>query len=142
MNKLEDCAFCDQESLNWRSIRTGELFISFVSRPWFREGHCLVVPTRHITEVSGLTVEEGGHIMQELGRLSNLLDQGFGSGLMQKFQPTQAENGIKVNHLHFHVFPRTDYEANLFPVPSPNSFEGFVTPSEQQMIDIATKLRG
>ncbi len=114
--------------------------MSFVSRPWFREGQCLVVPTRHITTLAELTVEEAVVIMGELGRLSMLLDDGFGTGVMQKYQPLQADNGIKVSHLHFHVFPRTEDEA-LFPVPEPNSFAGFIMPPEDTVKALVEGLR-
>lgn len=74
--------------------------------------------------------------MGEIGRLSSLVDKGFGTGVMQKYQPTQAENGIKVNHLHFHVFPRVENETGLFPVPIPNDFSGFTPPSRQQIKEL------
>jgi diadenosine tetraphosphate (Ap4A) HIT family hydrolase len=141
MANIEDCAFCDRPTLEWRTIRSEELFTSFVSRPWFREGQSLVIPNRHLVNTSELSPEEGAAIMGELGRLSLKLDEGFGSGIMQKYQPLQAENGIKVTHLHFHIFPRLANEAGLFPVPQPNTFDGFTVPSEDEVIAIAEALK-
>lgn len=137
----ENCNFCDRTSLESRIIRSDELFTSVVSRPWFRAGQCLVIPNRHITTPVELEREEGAAIMSELGRLSLALDVGFGTGIMQKFQPQQSENGIKMNHLHFHVFPRVEHETGLFPVPEPNTFEGFSTPSDEEVAVIIEKLR-
>jgi diadenosine tetraphosphate (Ap4A) HIT family hydrolase len=105
MTNPENCAFCDRPNLEWRTIRAEDLFTSFVSQPWFRAGHCLVIPNRHITTPDELEPKEAAGIMGELGRLSHRLNKGFGSGIMQKYQPLQTENGIKVHHLHFHVFP-------------------------------------
>lgn len=79
--------------------------------------------------------------MSELGRLSMALDEGYGSGIMQKYQPTQGENGIKMSHLHMHVFPRLENEADLFPVPDPNSFAGFSTPNDHEIIELASRLK-
>lgn len=141
MAKIEDCVFCDRPSLGWRTIRSEELFTSFVSRPWFRSGQCLVVPNRHLVNPSELSPEGGTANMGELGRLSLKLDKGSGTGIMQKYQPLQAENGIKVNHLHFHVFPRIEDETELFPVPQPNTFDWFVTPSADEVIAVAEALR-
>jgi diadenosine tetraphosphate (Ap4A) HIT family hydrolase len=135
------CAFCDAASLEWRTIRSGELFLSFVSTPWFRPGQCLVIPNRHVAAPHELTREEGAEIMQELGRLGLALDNGFGTGIMEKFMPQQAENGIKMNHLHYHVFPRQAEEDNLFPTPEPNSFEGFVMPTDDEVRALAEALR-
>jgi diadenosine tetraphosphate (Ap4A) HIT family hydrolase len=141
MVNVKDCAFCDRPNLEWRTIRSEELFTSFVSRPWFRKGHCLVIPNRHVVNPAELSPEESVAIMGELGRLSLKLDKGFGTGMMQKYQPLQAENGIKVNHLHFHVFPRIKNEPGLFPVPQPNTFDGFSVPSDDEVTAIAEALK-
>lgn len=141
MNKVKDCTFCDKHSLNWRMIASDEVMTSFVSSPRFREGQCLVIPNRHIEHVTQLHEVEASSIMIELGRLAVKLDKGFGSGIMQKYQPLQTENGIKVDHLHFHVFPRIEDEASLFPVPEPNNFDAFVRVSTDEIIELAESLR-
>lgn len=141
MENSKDCAFCDRSSLAWRTIRSGELFTSFVSRPWFRRGQCLVIPNRHVVNPGELSLEEGAAVMAELSRPSLKLDEGFGTGIMQKYQPLQVENGIKVNHLHFHVFPRAENEVGLFPIPEPNTFDGFVTPSDDEVRALAKALK-
>jgi diadenosine tetraphosphate (Ap4A) HIT family hydrolase len=144
MPKHELCPFCHRSELRWRTIRDDTLFASAVSEPWFRPGHCLVVPVRHITTVAGLNDSEMVAIMTELGRLSSLLDEGYGAGVMQKYQPGQVENGIKVSHLHWHVFPRQErdeQESVLFPVPRPNNFGGFLTPPEAEVLDWVQRLK-
>jgi diadenosine tetraphosphate (Ap4A) HIT family hydrolase len=141
MTSIENCAFCDPEAMAWRTIRSQELFTSFVSKPWFRAGQCLVIPNRHVVTVGELSSEEGAAVMGELGRLSIALDRGHGSGVMQKYQPTQAENGVKMNHLHFHVFPRIEDETGIFPVPEPNDFDGFIQPNDAEVLELAAKLK-
>jgi diadenosine tetraphosphate (Ap4A) HIT family hydrolase len=142
MPSKDTCPFCDRPNLASRTIRSQQAFSSFVSDPWFRAGQCLVIPNRHVTTLADLTAQEGAAIMTELGRLSDRLDTGYGYGIMQKYQPRQPDNGIKVSHLHFHVFPRFDYEAKLlFPVPEPNSFDGFSRPSDEEVAALVQKLR-
>lgn len=141
MSSVNECAFCTPEQLDWRTITSDSFMRSFVSNPQFRPEQCLVIPNRHITEVGQLMQAEGAAIMHELGRLSTLLDRGFGTGIMQKFQPLQPDNGIKVSHLHFHVFPRIEEEVGLFPVPVPNTFEGFVQAAEEDIVNFAESLR-
>lgn len=114
---------------------------SFVSRPWFRNGHCLVIPNRHIVTLAELEDTESAAILAEVGRLAVALDKGYGTGMMQKYQPLQDENGIKVNHLHVHVFPRNESETMLFPVPEPNTFDGFSLPSNTEVGELAQQLR-
>ena len=115
--------------------------MSFASVPQFRPGHVLVVPRRHIESASELLPEESAALMAEIGRLSALLDEGFGYGMMQKFQPTQAENGIKMNHMHVHLFPRQEHEAQLFPTPTPNNFDGFYQPDPAATAALVEHLR-
>jgi len=85
----ENCPFCNKENLMSRTIREDEWCISVISSPWFRTGHCLVIPRRHLTTIDELNGNEIGAIMKELGRLARHLDQGYGSGIMQKV-PTIA----------------------------------------------------
>jgi diadenosine tetraphosphate (Ap4A) HIT family hydrolase len=100
-----------------------------------------VIPARHITKPIELTEEEAREVMLELGRLSLLLDNGFGTGIMQKYQPLQVQNHVKVDHLHFHVFPRKEHETGLFPVPEPNRFDGYFIPSDMEIINLIHKLK-
>ncbi len=117
------------------------LFLTIVSDPSFRRGYCLVVPRRHVTTPGELTPDEAGTIMLELGRLSAALDEGYGTGIMQKYQPLQTENGIKVSHLHFHVFPRLEHESGLFPTPEPNDFSGFSPTPRSEIARLIELLR-
>lgn len=143
MNIENSCAFCsiDQEQESERIIQINDIFASFVSNPSFRDGQCLVVPRRHVTQIHELNPDEAATIMGEIGRIGMLLDQGFGTGVMQKHQPTQPENGIKVSHLHFHVFPRQEEEPGLFPVPEPNTFDGFSHLPTEEVARTAASLR-
>jgi histidine triad (HIT) family protein len=136
----DDCRFCARE-FEARILFECEYVVSFVSRPWFRQYHCLVIPKRHVVTATELTEVEGSEIMKEIGRLSAALNTGHGTGVMQKYQPLQTENGIKVNHLHFHIFPRFEAENELFPVPTPNSFDGFSLPSNEEIQATITKAK-
>lgn len=138
---LDSCVFCSRGKLQQEIIRSNDLCTSLVSRPWFRSGQCLVIPNRHIVTVEELEPHESSAIMAELGRLGALLNEGFGSGIMQKYQPLQRENGIKVNHLHFHIIPRHEHEHGLFPVPEPNDFAGFSHPTDEEVAALVQKLR-
>lgn len=140
---INSCDFCNIGIFEGegRLIQEHELFFSVVSWPNFRIGQCLVVPRRHTETPQELTAEEGGAIIMELGRLGTLVDQGYGTGILQKYQPTQPENGIKMNHLHFHTFPRIENEPGLFPVPEPNSFDGFFKPDLLDIQKLAQELR-
>lgn len=141
MSELNICDFCNPEEMEWRTVRKATSSRSFVSNPSFRSGQCLVVPDRHVTTLEELNESEASEIMLEIGRLAGILDKGYGSGVMQKYQPKQAENGIKVNHLHFHVFPRIEDETGLFPVPDPNTFDGFTKIDRDDVLKMVESLK-
>ena len=141
MSNEEYCDWCSGHDLEWRTINKSNLIRSFVSKPWFRVGHCLVIPMRHLSSIDDLREDEAANLMLELGRLSKLLDQGFGVGVMQKYMPMQAENSVKMNHLHFHVFPRQKEEQGLFPTPYPNSFESFYIPDTKNVSELVEQLK-
>jgi diadenosine tetraphosphate (Ap4A) HIT family hydrolase len=146
---VEKCVFCDTDNLEWRIIRSEELCYSVVSVPQFRPGHVLVVPrkgpddARHATTRAEVGYHQGAQMYREVGRLQLLLDQGYGHGTMQKFQPTQRDNHVKQSHLHEHVFPRQPDEQMLFPVPEPNTldFDGFYVPTNEEVMMLAESLR-
>jgi diadenosine tetraphosphate (Ap4A) HIT family hydrolase len=141
MSQYPDCDWCAENDLEWRTTKQTKYIRSFVSKPWFRDGHCLVIPMRHISEVGELSGEEAVEIMAELGRLGRLLDKGYGTGIMQKYMPLQKENGVKMNHLHFHVFPREEEEEGLFPTPYPNEFKSFYQPDKDEVNELIKSLR-
>lgn len=139
---MNTCDFCHPTlEMNSRTVRETEHAFSLVSNPSWRDGQTLVVPKRHITEVGELDDKESVEVLRELGRLAKLLDEGYGYGIAQKYQPTQEENGIKMNHLHFHVFPRFENEKALFPVPEPNDFNGFHKLDEARVVQMAERLK-
>lgn len=133
---VAECRFCNLKGQESRIIKTSEYMISLVPKHSFRNRHCLVIPRRHVTQINQLSNEDSSEIIQEIGRLTDLVDLGFGSGVMQKYQPLQKENGIKMNHIHFHVFPRLQDDNALFPVPEPNTFEGLRETSSEDLSNL------
>jgi diadenosine tetraphosphate (Ap4A) HIT family hydrolase/ADP-ribose pyrophosphatase YjhB (NUDIX family) len=136
-----NCVFCNPSKLSDKIIFQDNLILSFVPEPRAVEDAILVIPRRHVERIAELTDDESTAIMREVGRIGETLDNGSGSGLMQKFQPLQEENGIKVNHLHFHVFPRAKGEKKLFPVPDPNDFSGMKPVSKDEVSRLINLLR-
>ncbi len=137
------CPFCAVDDLQWRIIRQREHCYSMVSSSWFRPGHCLVIPRSCITTLDQLSLEQAAELLHEVGQIGAKLDDGYGYGVMLKYQPGQPDNHIKQSHLHFHVFPRwpEDEEPALFPVPVPNNFDGFFYPTLTEVQELIYRLR-
>ncbi|USN97048.1 MAG: HIT domain-containing protein [Candidatus Nomurabacteria bacterium] len=131
--KKPDCAFCQpDDSMKNLIVNRGDGFISFFSKPRFRRNHLLVVPDEHYTVASKMGAALLGRIVYEAESLADVVDFGYGSVVTQKSQPLQKENGIKMDHVHFHVWPRTKQdEKNGVVIPAPQSFDDFFIPSNE-----------
>lgn len=125
--KRDNCTFCHHDdNLKNRIIEQTRDFTAFMSNPRFRQNHLIVVPSGHYETIYDAPEKTLGKIMGEVGLLLNSIDEGYGTMMVQKFQPLQAENGIKMNHLHFHAWPRTfEDEMNGVLMPAPQSFDDF-----------------
>ncbi len=133
--ELPNCAFCDHQSIEDRVIRIVNTCLSLASSPWYRPDHALVIPKRHIEHVFELSDKERDEYYQEIGRLARrMADPNYpnsvGYQIMVKNQPDQPENGIKMNHLHTHVFPR-QLDDEL--IAGPRSFADMYPPSLQDI---------
>ena len=139
------CNFCHpDEMLQNRIFNQTDDFYSFASEPRFRRNHLLVVPADHYESMDQIPERVLGKIMGEAAILASLVDYGNGTMIIQKFQPLQKENGIKMNHLHVHVWPRTkEDEQNNVLMPAPQSFNDFNSSldSDELSEDIARNTR-
>lgn len=70
----------------------------------------MVVPRRHVESPAELRAEELQEIFEEIGRLEQImLESGLATGcdIRQNYRPFLEQSRTKVDHLHFHVLPRT-----------------------------------
>lgn len=127
------CVFDDPLNFKGRIIHLGKTCFSVLSSPHFRDHHALVIPVRHAEHRHDLTEEEDTEYSQHVNFLTRRLAQlGLGYHTLVKHQPDQPENGIKMNHLHTHVFPRRPGDP-LVATPEPNEFEGMIYPTLEQL---------
>jgi len=105
MKKI-DCPFCN---LNERVLKENELAQVFLSNPRKVPGHFLVTPKRHVEKPWELTPEE----LQAVFELIFFVEQkiigklGEGANVRQNYLPFVKQGQVKVNHVHFHVIPRS-----------------------------------
>lgn len=141
MAEKNDCPFCIPA--NRVVIRSGKLFTSLLSNPSLRKGHALVVPTRHVETPMELQADEIAAIFAEIQRLQSLiLNNGFGRGCdtWQKYQPFVPQGRVKVDHVHFHVLPRTPQD-RLFMTPEENQWDVFISLSDKEINEVLEVLR-
>lgn len=110
MSSIETCPFCGIEDREGRIINSNELMLSFLSNPRLVEGHGLVVPRRHVEDPRDLTDEEILAIFAEIKRIeTKMVESGMCTGcdIRQHFRPFLTQGRLKVDHVHFHILPRT-----------------------------------
>jgi ATP adenylyltransferase len=121
--KPSDCVFCKVQRGNSRSgnliLRKSKHVFVIMNKYPYANGHLMVIPNRHISDLTELTSIEHVEVTQLL-RLSlkilkkHLKAQGFNIGMNLG---EAAGAGIK-DHLHYHIVPRWKGDHNFMPVIS------------------------
>lgn len=121
MSKPEECPFCN---LDGRVLIENEHANLFPSNPRKVEGHILVTPKRHVEVAWELEAEEQLAIFGLISLAQQRLVEKYGAGcdVRQNYRPFMKQGRIKVDHVHYHVYPRTN-EDNLY-----RQVEQFETP--------------
>jgi len=114
------CVFCNAQNGSdeeHRIISRGTTCFIIMNLYPYNSGHIMVVPYRHLQELSDLTDEESLEIMQLLQKMISALrkvshPEGFNFGA-NLGRPAGA--GID-QHIHFHLVPRWSGDTNFMPV--------------------------
>jgi ATP adenylyltransferase len=120
-DKASGCIFCDKpkESEDKRNliVHRAELTFVMMNRYPYNNGHLMVVPFRHTSEMSSLSRSERQELFDLLVLSQEALKEvmqphGFNIGMNLE---RVAGAGV-VDHLHFHIVPRWDGDTNFMPV--------------------------
>ncbi len=119
--KEKGCVFCnrvrrktDRKDL---ILHRGKTCFVILNKYPYNPGHLMVVPTRHVSSLAELTIQEHKEIFALMAQSEKVLGktmrpQGFNMGLNLG---KAAGAGID-DHLHFHVIPRWFADTNFWPV--------------------------
>ncbi|MBP9853172.1 MAG: adenylyltransferase [Patescibacteria group bacterium] len=120
------CPFCLDDE---RIVRENELAKVILSNPRKTAGHMLVIPKRHIEQPWELSSEELSAVFELIFAVQKKVIGILGDGcdIRQNYRPFMSQSRLKVDHVHFHVIPR--------------SFEGYIYQvSEKYETDLFTEL--
>ena len=119
--KIDGCIFCvfpqqDEDRKHKILARGNHAFVIMNTFP-YSNGHLLIIPFRHTSDLSELTADESLEMMQLLQRSMLVLKEaynpdGFNIGVNQG---TAAGAGI-ADHIHMHIVPRWNGDTNFMPV--------------------------
>lgn len=119
--KVDGCIFCvfpkqDEDQKNHILYRGKHAFIIMNAFP-YSNGHLMVVPYRHTSDLTELSTEENAEMMALLQKACTVLKKafcpdGFNVGINMG---TAAGAGI-ADHIHMHIVPRWNGDTNFMPV--------------------------
>ncbi|HEY1645885.1 MAG TPA: HIT domain-containing protein [Candidatus Saccharimonadales bacterium] len=122
MTKL-GCPFCNPLTRVIKSNDTAQLFLS---DPRKVPGHFLVTPKEHVEKPWDLKNKELLDIFELIFFVEQKIIGKLGDGcdIRENYRPFQKQNALKIDHVHFHVIPRSNkdylyqkvekYETDLF----------------------------
>lgn len=137
-----ECVFCKiiEGELDRELISKTENTLTILSNPSQIEGHCLVIPKRHVEKISELNNKEKKEIFSELIKIEEILLRKFsGCDIKQNYRPFIPNSKFKVSHLHFHVQPR-ELNDNLFEKVQVNEKDVFNDLSKEELKKIKEEI--
>lgn len=117
----EGCIFCtkpasdrDEENL---IVHRGQGAFTMMNKFPYNNGHLLIVPYSHVSDICSLSEQENSLLVREVCRAITVLKsamkaEGFNVGLNLG---EVAGAGIE-EHVHYHVVPRWSGDTNVMPV--------------------------
>jgi ATP adenylyltransferase len=119
--KEQGCIFCTKPSSNEDDenliVHRAEGAFTIMNKYPYNNGHLLIAPYRHVSDICQLDPQENSRLIQELCRAIQVLravmrPDGFNIGINLG---TAAGAGIE-EHVHYHIVPRWNGDTNMMPV--------------------------
>lgn len=119
--KPRGCIFCDKpvqnrDQENLILHRGSSCFIIMNYYP-YNNGHVMVVPYRHLADLSALTAAEQSEMMHLLGQSAAILQKTLHTDGLNVGMNLGKTAGAGIDdHLHFHIVPRWNGDTNFMPI--------------------------
>lgn len=106
---MTDCVFCKIAAGQIPSVKVyeDENVLAFLDIGPLSEGHTLVIPKKHYTKIHECSAELMAHIGGVLPRLAMAVLGGTDSEGYNVLCNNGRASGQLVEHVHFHIIPRT-----------------------------------
>lgn len=132
-----DCPFCNEEVIQRQKIYENDLILVLYTHKPVTEGHCLVIPKRHIQRFEDLTEQEAIELFHAVQKVDQAVEKVLGTRPYMLLQKNGAQVGQSVPHVHVHYIPRKDQETSVayFAIQMlTRDWFPTLSPSEQQMM--------
>ena len=141
MTASEQCVICKllAGELEVSMVHRDELCSAFMDIQPVNRGHVLVVPNRHMSEVSALQDKETARMFVIAQRVTRAIrNSGVKCEGINFFLADGEAAGQEVFHVHLHIFPR--FEGDGFSLNLPPGYKH--RPSRKELDAIAEMIRG
>jgi histidine triad (HIT) family protein len=105
---MNECVFCGvvAGTVRRRLVDEDEWTVAFLDRSQVTDGHTLVVPKRHASDIWDITPEEMSRVAVAVHRVAGVLRERLDPAGLTLFQANRSAGWQDVFHLHVHVVPR------------------------------------
>lgn len=136
---MKDCPFCNSSE---EILKENNLAKVILSNPRKMPGHFLVIPKRHVEAPWELEKDELTDIFELAFFLEKKIIGKLGDGvdIRQNYRPFLKQNNLKVDHVHFHVYPRY-FEDYLYKVSEQFEKDLFTDLDEGEAAEVAKLLK-
>ncbi len=103
-----DCIFCKiiDGAVPCKKIYEDEYTLAFMDIAKDVDGHMLVIPKKHVTNILDCDADTLHHVMDTVKKIANHLTDACGYDGVNVLNASGACAGQTVFHLHFHIVPR------------------------------------
>jgi len=116
--KNNGCIFCFDTKDESRLVLTrGSMCFAIMNRFPYSTGHCMVVPVRHVGDITALTEAETVELMAMAQAVIKAVRKAMSpDGFNIGFNLGSAAGAGVADHLHMHIVPRWKGDTNFMPV--------------------------
>lgn len=100
-----DCAFCNRRVVHRQKYYEDDRAVGLYCYKPIIEGHCLIIPKRHVERFEDLTTSEMAHMQELIKKTHKASQNAFGAKSYLLLQKNGKEVGQSVPHVHFHYIP-------------------------------------
>lgn len=105
----DDCIFCKivTGQIPVAKVYDDQVVVAFLDIGPLSDGHTLIVPKEHFERMHDCPVEILGQVASRLGKIANAVMTAMGSEGYNLLCNNGKAAGQLVEHLHFHIIPRS-----------------------------------
>ncbi len=110
---FDECPFCDKTILNYQKFYEDDSIVAIYSHKPITEGHCLIIPKRHIKRFEELSTEEISKMHEAIKKVNIAVQKAFKTNSYVIMQKNGKSVGQTVSHVHMHYIPRDANDTSI-----------------------------